>query len=417
MRPSAVAEVTKFRNAGPARFKRRCCETSHLPLPDRCGRVSALSMAQSNFILGRLLAAIFCSSVWTTVASSQTVAIGEEGQMFYQMGIDTNDSVTILGTADGGATLYEFTGTSFRALPFPPLVSVPDVPNETRLSRDGQCVVTRDDALHPEFSVSLPALWIRSGDYKFLYPNLPALTDDFRLNPGDVANIPSGPVVVCGDFPTSIFWIPQNGLTPWITNDKPFVSRLEISRISADGLTFAGYEVYIEREGDPMRVRAISGTRTHFSYLPPPNSEVSAARAISPNGSFISGFADNQPVLWHDGKVKRLINDKRVVGSAENVTDHGFVGLSTAEGPMIYDPRLRKTFPFSEWWDKHYLLMPLPHRIRQIRDLHEHGGNLYCLLVQRDDDLGIDFGVLAILPIPDLPTKPKGGRADSDFDE
>jgi hypothetical protein len=325
--------------------------------------------------------------------------------------------VVILGSADGVAVLYEFTGTRFRVIPFPPLFSEPDVANHTRLSRDGQCVVTRDDLFHPEFSVSLPALWNRSWSNTFLYPNLPLLTDDWRLNPSDVANTPNGPLVVASDYPTSIFWTLQDGLTPWIINNNYFTSRLTISRLSADGQVFAGYELFIEHEGGPVILRAISGTRTNFSYLPPRNSHNSEAMAISPNGRFISGFADLHPVLWHDGKVKRLLPGKYTPAVSDTVTDHGFAGLRTSEGPMIYDPRLRKAAPFSEWWASHYPQAPLPYRIRRITDLYEHGGNLYCLLNVRDEVLEANLAVLVIAPIPELPANPKSWWAEPAFDE
>jgi hypothetical protein len=370
-------------------------------------------MARFPSKLTRLFATVLIFFVWRAAASSQTVAISEDGHSFYHLGIDINGTVIILGSADGeNGTLYEFTGTGFRATPFPPLFDSRD-PEGARLSRDGQCVVTSD---HLGESVT-PALWIPSQGNAFLYANLASLPDESDLRASDVANTPDGPLVVGTSFPTSIFWTLQDGLTPWITNNQPFLSVLTITRLSADGQTFAGRELLIRREGDPVLSRAISGTRTNFSYLQPRNSDNSEAMAISPNGRFISGYADLHPVLWHGGKVKRLLHNKHTVGLSDTVTDHGFAGLRTPAGPMIYDPRLRQAVLFPEWWAGRYPHVPLPPRILQITDLYEHGGSLYFLLRARNEELGTGFAVVAIVPIPDLPAKPNSWWADQAFDE
>jgi hypothetical protein len=106
---------------------------------------------------------------------------------------------------------------------------------------------------------------------------------------------------------------------------------------------------------------------------------------------------------------------KNVISFSDTVTDNGFVGGRWGAERVIYDPRSRKAYPFSDWWANRYPKAPLPSgiRIRNINDLYEYRGNLYCLLSARDDEIGDDFSILAIAPIKGLPRpnlkKPKHG--------
>lgn len=333
-----------------------------------------------------------------TVATwSQSIISSEYGQAFRSIGIDTNGRVIILGGSGGGTVIvYELTETGFHITQLPPL-AYDGYADDARMSRDGQCVVTDD--IHGD--IVTPALWVRTQSDRWLHPNQ---APDNHLYATDVASTPDGPFVVCGGYPTSQFWTLDQGIFPWIANEKPFVSALRISRLSRDGKKFAGFEAMIRREGDPVVIRAIAGTKTNYSYLVSHNRTNCQATAISPNGRFIVGRDYPYTVVWQDGKSRVWPFGKHIISFSDTVTDNGFVGGRWGAEVAIYDPRSRKAYTFSDWWARRYPQTPLPGRIRNINDLYEYRGNLYCLLSAHDDAIVEDFSILAIAPIKGLPS-------------
>ncbi len=307
-------------------------------------------------------------------ASAQTIVysfdpVEGSGTRLNSLGIDSTGGVWMIGDD----SLVRFTGDGFET------TSLPMYPH--RISRDAQYII--GTAFDPEAEDTRemlvrrtePTVGISLGEF------LTTVVDSEDAM--DVATTPDGPLVV-GKYGFGTFlWTERNGYRAWMTNSSYLPLRWPYA-MSADGKKWAGVQLSVS--GTQVVLVPFAGTETSLELLDLNGASTGYARGISPNGEYIVGIAGLQGTIWSKKKVRTLTAGtgqfkRDTVFRLDAVTDHGFAGGTANPGDgIIYDSRGQKVELFDKWWSRNYPAVPLPAHVRRVRDLQEHGDNLYFLI-------------------------------------
>lgn len=323
-------------------------------------------------------------AVFAMSAGAQTLLYSHENidDTFHRVGIASNGVVVVLASTDGGnPIIYEFAGTNLQVYQPPHLSEIPDA-SEVAMSRDGEYFAAEyDDGYSRNIS-----LWARSVPDNLLIVTNPVASSS---RPRDVISLPDGPMLVTDGYPVSMLWHPSTGWHPCASNTVPNTV-VVLEHASGDGKQFAGTHILPNTKLEPMRLKG--GKVRHLSTRGTNN----GVFCISSNGRFIGGMKNLRAAIWYN-RTSFYLHARPSV--TERVSDSGFAIVHDSEGQKVYDPRTRRAYPFNQWWEKHYPTVPLPGPISRIRDLYEHGGNLYFLVSGQVDEFSDTYNIVAVAPL------------------
>ncbi len=317
-------------------------------------------------------------------AEAQTLLYSSENidDTFRKVGVASDGTVVVLAQSHGGtAVIYQFAGTNVQAYQ-PDHFSVIEDGEDVRMSRDGEYFAAEyDDGYSRDIS-----LWTRSAPNDLLIITNAVFSSS---QPRDVISLSGGPMILTDGNPVSMLWHPSTGWYPCASNTVPNTI-IVLEQASGDGRQFAGTHILSNNKLEPMRLKG--GKVLHLSTRGTNN----RAYCISPNGRFIGGMRNLRAAIWYNRTFFYLHARPSVT---EQVSDSGFAIVGSNEGQKVYDPRTRKTYLFNKWWEKYYPTVPLPVPISRVRDLYEHGGNLYFLISGQVDEFSDTYNIVAVAPL------------------